>query len=124
MKLYVEKIVCATLSEFYSYPFLNVYIRIVWLLRRNFAVWGGGVADPNETIGKISMLNELFPLSWAPRADFTVQGLVPNLSHNSRCKWYFGLSPSIPGALSLHLGQSVIRFYCRVSCMKELAPIA
>ena len=46
-----------------------------------------------------------------------------NLSRNALFKWYFGLSPSIPGALSLHLGQSDIRFYCRVSFMTESAPI-
>jgi hypothetical protein len=44
------------------------------------------VADPIETVGKISMLNELFPLFWAPRAGFTVQGLVPNLSRKSPYK--------------------------------------
>ena len=39
------------ISRVFCYPFLNVYIRLIRILSRNFAVLGGGVAAPSE-IGK------------------------------------------------------------------------
>jgi hypothetical protein len=80
------------------------------------------VADPNETVGKISMLNEFFPLSWAPRAGFMVQGLVQSLPQRS-LQMVLRAFTFNPWRVIVTPRQTAIRFYCRVSCMKEPAPI-